>query len=125
MKRLTRSKKDKKLCGVCGGIARYFDMDSTIVRLLFLLALGLNIILYIILAFVIPQSEEDEEVIVIEKRLTKSKKNKKLCGVCGGIAEYFGMDQTIVRVLFILFFVFGGIGLWTYIACAIVMPKAL
>jgi phage shock protein PspC (stress-responsive transcriptional regulator) len=58
--KLTRSYSDKMLSGVCGGIARYFNIDATIIRILFVLAtifgLGSPIIIYIILALLIPQS---------------------------------------------------------------------
>ena len=57
MKKLYRSTHDKKIAGVCGGIAEYFDMDPTIVRLLWVLAsfvVGCGILAYIICAFVIP-----------------------------------------------------------------------
>ena len=46
----------------------------------------------------------------MEKKLCKSKDNKKLCGVCGGIAEYFGIDATIVRLILVLLVVFAGVG---------------
>lgn len=55
-KKLYRSEKDKMIGGVCGGIAEYFDIDSTIVRVLFVLLLlsGSGFLLYIILLVVIP-----------------------------------------------------------------------
>lgn len=57
-KKLYLSSTDKKLAGVCGGIAEYFDLDSTLVRLgwvIFCLAGGSGIIGYIIAAFIIPR----------------------------------------------------------------------
>ena len=60
-KKLYRSSNDKKICGVCGGIAEYFDIDSTIVRIIYIVLSLLpgvpGILLYIILAFVIPQDD--------------------------------------------------------------------
>ncbi len=58
----------------------------------------------------------------MEKKLYKSVKDKKLCGVCAGIAEYFGIDSTLVRLAWIVFCVLGGAGLLAYIIAAIVMP---
>ncbi|MBR6206635.1 MAG: PspC domain-containing protein [Oscillospiraceae bacterium] len=58
------------------------------------------------------------------KRLTKSSADRKLAGVCGGIAEYFDIDPTIVRIAWVLFCCLGGSGLLAYIICAIVMPEA-
>lgn len=56
------------------------------------------------------------------KQLTKSLSDKKLTGVCGGIAEYFNIDPIIVRIAFIIL-VFGyGVGLLAYILLAILLP---
>lgn len=57
------------------------------------------------------------------KKLCKSSNDKKLAGVCGGIAEYFGIDSTIVRLALIVFCCMGGSGLLAYILAAIVMPE--
>ena len=61
-KKLYRSESDKKICGVCGGIAEYFDIDSTVIRLLWILAtlfFGSGIFCYIIYALVIPINREE------------------------------------------------------------------
>lgn len=59
------------------------------------------------------------------KRLYKSTKDKKLDGVCGGLAEYFDMDSTLVRVTFAALVVFTGIfpGVILYIVLAVIMPR--
>lgn len=59
----------------------------------------------------------------MEKRLRKSNREKKLCGVCGGIAEYFGIDPTIVRLIWVVLFFAYGVGVLAYIIAAIVMPE--
>ena len=57
------------------------------------------------------------------KKLIRSSQDKKISGVCGGIAEYFGIDSTLVRILFLaLLFVFGGGGI-LYLICLICMPE--
>lgn len=56
------------------------------------------------------------------KRLTKSSSSRMLCGVCGGLAEYFNIDPTIVRIVFALFGCTGG-GIIAYIAAAVIMPE--
>ena len=58
------------------------------------------------------------------KRLTKSSGDLKIAGVCAGIAEYFDLDPTLVRIGWVLFCCLGGSGLLAYIICAIVMPEA-
>lgn len=56
------------------------------------------------------------------KRLYKSSVNYMLCGVCGGIAEYFNIDPTWY-VLRVILTCFGGAGIWAYIIAAIIIPK--
>ena len=58
----------------------------------------------------------------MKKRLYKSREEKKLCGVCGGIAEYFELDPTIIRLAWVAFTLLGGSGIIAYIIAAIVMP---
>ena len=53
------------------------------------------------------------------KRLYKSTVNCMLCGVCGGIAEYFDIDPTLVRLAWVILTCFGGAGIWAYIIAAI------
>ena len=48
---------------------------------------------------------------------------KMLCGVCGGISEYFDIDPTIVRVIWVLAAVCGSLGFWAYVVCALIVPK--
>lgn len=59
----------------------------------------------------------------MKKRLYKSIIDKKLCGVCGGIAEYFEIDSTIIRLAWVLFTALGGSGIIAYIVATLVMPK--
>ena len=58
----------------------------------------------------------------ITGRLHKSRKDKKVAGVCGGIAEYLKVDSTIVRLIFMLMFFGWGTGLLAYIVSAIIFP---
>lgn len=59
----------------------------------------------------------------MEKKLYKSSKNKMIDGVCAGIAEYFNIDPTLVRIGLVLFSAMGGAGILAYIIMAIVMPR--
>lgn len=56
------------------------------------------------------------------KKLYKSRKDKKICGVCGGLADYLGIDSTIMRLIMFVFIWCVGIGLIVYIAAALIMP---
>ncbi len=57
------------------------------------------------------------------KKLTKSN-NKMICGVCAGIAEYFDMDVSLVRLITLCLIAFAGLSIWVYIIAAIVLPDA-
>ena len=59
----------------------------------------------------------------MEKKLYKSNQNKMLDGVCGGIAEYFGIDPTVVLLILALFSLMGGCGILAYIIAAIIIPR--
>ncbi len=56
------------------------------------------------------------------KRLYKDRQNQMLCGVCAGVAEYFNIDVTLVRLLFVALGLAGGSGVLFYIIAAVVMP---
>lgn len=59
------------------------------------------------------------------KKLFRSNTDKRLCGVCGGIAEYFELDPTIIRLLWVVLTLFSTVfpGVLAYIICALVVPK--
>ena len=58
-----------------------------------------------------------------KKKLYKSRKNKMIGGVCGGLAEYLNMDPTLIRLGWVLFCALGGSGIIAYIIAAIIIPK--
>lgn len=57
------------------------------------------------------------------KRLYKINEGKLVDGVCGGIAQFFGLDPTLIRLAWILFCAMGGSGIPAYILCAIIIPR--
>lgn len=59
-----------------------------------------------------------------QKKLKKSATDCKICGVCGGIAEYLNVDSTVIRLLAVLLVCTAGSGLFAYIVAAIIMPEA-
>lgn len=59
----------------------------------------------------------------MKKRLYKIEEGKKLCGVCGGIAEYFDVDPTLIRLLWVILVLCAGTGILAYIVAAIIMPN--
>ena len=57
------------------------------------------------------------------KRLYKSRNNKMICGVCAGIADYFNIDPSVVRVLWAVLALAAGTGVLAYMACAVILPE--
>ena len=61
----------------------------------------------------------------MKKKLYKSATDRKICGVCGGIAEYLNLDSTVVRLVAVLLAVFAGSGILAYIIAALIIPDNL
>jgi len=59
----------------------------------------------------------------IHGRIHKSARDKKICGVCGGIAEWLGIDPTIIRIVWALLAFGWGTGVLLYFICAFVLPE--
>lgn len=64
-----------------------------------------------------------EEEIMNDRKLRKSSVDRKIDGVCGGFAEYFGIDSTWVRLFWVIFTLAGGSGIIAYIVCMLIMPN--
>ena len=58
------------------------------------------------------------------KKLCKSNTNRKICGVCGGIAEYLNADPTLIRLAFVIVGMAAGSGILAYLLAAVIMPDA-
>ena len=59
----------------------------------------------------------------MEKKLYRSVTDKKIAGVCGGFAQYFGVDSTVIRLALVLFVLLGGAGVLFYLICMFVIPE--
>lgn len=59
----------------------------------------------------------------MKKKLYLSETDKKIAGVCGGLAEYFGIDSTVVRILWVLLSIFFGSGIIAYLIAWLLIPK--
>ena len=103
-KRLFRNENDKIIGGVCGGLANYFNLDSKVVRIIFLivaLAFGTGLLAYLILWIAVPSSAS-AEIGGTRKKLFRDPDDKLIAGVCSGIGNYFGVSAWIPRILFLL-----------------------
>lgn len=58
----------------------------------------------------------------MEKRLYRSRDERMIWGICGGMGKFFGIDPTIVRILWVLSLFFGGFGILAYIVLRFVIP---
>ncbi len=117
-KKLFRDENNKVMGGVCAGIANYFGIDPMIVRILFVIFIGITFWVYFILWIAVPGSSS----LVIgsqRKRLFRDLDNKILAGVCSGLAQYFAVQVWVPRILFLIpFFSFvfhwGNWGWWNF-----------
>jgi phage shock protein C len=131
-KRLERSVTDRQIAGVCGGLGVYFGLDAVLVRVLWIIlsvvpgAILFGLIAYIAAWLLIPETPNGEPATT-QRRLRRSATDSKLAGVCGGMAEYFGVDSTPVRLLWVILSIFPGAiicGVIAYAVAWLVMPVA-
>jgi len=132
VKRLTRSRADGKIAGVCAGIADYFEVDPVLVRaawVVFSIVPGAiigGVLAYLAAWLVMPESADTFSVA--GPRLTRSSADRKIAGICGGIAEYFGVDSTPVRLLWVILSILCGAvigGVIAYVIAWILIPRRL
>ena len=60
----------------------------------------------------------------MNKKLHKSSTNKMICGVCGGLGEFFGIDPTIIRLIWAILGLLGGTGIVAYLIAAVIIPTS-
>jgi phage shock protein PspC (stress-responsive transcriptional regulator) len=119
-----------RIAGVCAGIAEYFDADVTLIRLAWIVltivpgAFFGGVLAYV-LAWVIMPDMNPAPSTTAGRRLMRSTYDRKVAGVCGGLAEYFGVDSTAVRVLWAVLSVVPGaivFGIVAYLVAWFIMP---
>lgn len=110
--KLYRDSSNRIIAGVCSGIAEYFKIDPIIVRVLFFIAVPLNLIVYIIFWIGIPSKDFDPD---LRKILYRDKENGIIGGVAKGLSNYLKIDANIIRVVFVISLFFGGAGLLFYL----------
>jgi phage shock protein PspC (stress-responsive transcriptional regulator) len=132
-RRLTRRPAEGKLGGVCAGIAAYFNTDPTWVRLLWVIlsvvpgvVIG-GLIAYLVAWVLLPAEGAAAPRPAAVQRLRRSATDRKIAGVCGGLAEYFGVDSTLVRIAAVVLAIYPGAvicGVLVYLLAWFVMPSA-
>ena len=119
--KLYRDSSNRIIAGVCSGIAEYFKIDPIIVRILFFIAVPLNLIVYIIFWIGIPSKDFDPD---LRKILYRDKENGVIGGVSKGLSNYLKIDANIIRVVFVVSLFFGGAGLLFYLLLWIFTKEA-
>jgi phage shock protein PspC (stress-responsive transcriptional regulator) len=128
--RLVRLPEYGKLGGVCAGIAEYLDSDVTLVRLAWVIlsivpggVIG-GLAAYAAALIIMPVASAPREAP--RARVMRSKMDRKIAGVCGGLAEYLNVDSTVVRLMWaVLTIVPGAIvfGVAAYLIAWLVVPE--
>jgi phage shock protein PspC (stress-responsive transcriptional regulator) len=124
-----------RIAGVCAGIAEYLDADVTVVRLVWVIlsivpgAFIGGLIVYLAAWIVMPASDRTEAPVMPfgRRRLLRSRADRKIAGVCGGIADYLQVDPTAIRVLWVILAIFPGtiiMGLIAYLVAWFIMPES-
>jgi phage shock protein PspC (stress-responsive transcriptional regulator) len=102
--KLFRNTDDKILAGVCSGLANYLGIDPVIMRILFVVFLGVLLWVYVLLWIIVPAKSVQSN---ITKRLYRSADQRVIGGVAAGIAAYFNIEVWVPRLIFVLPFVIG------------------
>jgi phage shock protein PspC (stress-responsive transcriptional regulator) len=132
-KRLYRNSSAGRIAGVCAGIAEYFDADVTLVRLawvVFSIVPGSfvgGLIAYIAAWAIMTDSSAPASAQAETRRLTRSTTDRQIAGVCGGLAEYFTLDATLVRVVWAILTIIPGcivLGIVAYLVAWFIMPDS-
>ncbi len=132
IRRLTRSRTQGVIGGVCAGLADYFAVDVVLVRLLFVIlsiagAIIGGVIVYVAAWFIMPEGTDQVAPVADGRVLRRSPSDRQIAGVCGGMAEYFGVDSTAVRLLWVVLSIFVGAiigGVIAYALAWLIIPRA-
>ena len=132
VRRLTRSRSNGQIAGVCAGLAEYLDVDVVFVRAAWVVlsivpgAVIGGVLAYLGAWLVMPEATEPDSA-PSARRLTRSMTDKKIAGVCGGLAEYFGVDATPIRLIWVILSIFCGAvigGVIAYVVAWAIIPPA-
>ena len=132
-RRLRRIPAQGNIAGVCAGLAAYFDVDVTIVRLAWIVlsivpgcVIG-GVIAYVAAWAIMPADSTVSAPDLMRSRLRRSSKDAMIAGVCAGIAEYLDVDPTVVRLACVMLAIVPGaivLGVIAYLAAWLIMPSA-
>jgi phage shock protein C len=129
-RRLVRVPAHGRLGGVCAGIAEYLDADVTLVRLVWVILsvvpggfIG-GLVAYLAALMIVPVS--NAAAAAPRARVMRSTLDRKVAGVCGGLAEYMDVDSTVVRLVWAVLTIVPGaivLGVAAYLVAWFVVPE--
>ena len=122
---MRRDKQNAILGGVCAGLAKYFGMSILLMRILFLIGviwLGAPILIYLLLWLLMP-GEEPGKSLLDDLKLERDQENGILGGVCAGLGQAFGINVTVLRLIWVFTVLYFGFGIIPYVILWILMPK--
>ncbi|MCH9621413.1 MAG: hypothetical protein S4CHLAM20_08330 [Chlamydiia bacterium] len=127
MKRIYRERFDKKIGGVCGGLAQYFQVDASIIRILWVLLTmlsgGIFVLVYLLCWAILPLGPK-AYVMANYKKLYRSRKDRRVSGICGGLGKFFKLDSNILRlILVVVTFMTAFIPIVLYIVGTYIIPE--
>jgi len=128
MKKLYRDRWNKKLGGVCGGLGAYFNIDPAFIRFLFIISLvcsmGLTFILYLV-GWILMPAGPAAYIQPKGRQLYRSRKDRKIGGICAALARYFRIDPTWMRIAFVVVTLLTGFfpGLVVYFLAGLAIPE--
>ena len=131
-KRLYRNSAAGRIAGVCAGIAEYLDTDVAVVRLAWIVLsivpggfVG-GLVAYIAAWAIMPDASAPVGADAGARRLFRSSVDRKIAGVCGGLAEYLGADSTVVRLIWAILAIVPGavvLGIAAYLVAWFIIPS--
>jgi phage shock protein C len=131
-RRITRIPEEGQIGGVCAGVAAYVDADVTLIRLAWVilsivpgLLIG-GVLVYAVCWILLPCATTYERHVYRGRRLTRTVVDRQIAGVCGGLAEYLGVDATIVRIITAVLAIYPGAivgGIIAYLIGWMVIPE--
>jgi phage shock protein PspC (stress-responsive transcriptional regulator) len=130
--KLYRNPTNQSLGGVCSGIGYYFNIDSSIVRFLFVVAsffFGSSALIYLLLWIFVPKATNTEDVKALvdfeinnPNKLYRNQPTKVIAGVCSGLAIHLGLEIWIVRLLFVVGLLVFGFSILGYLLAWLIIP---
>lgn len=129
MRKLYRSRYDRKIAGICGGLGHYFRIDPVFIRLILIFICVLTafipiLIVYLISALILPLEPVNTPAFEF-KRLYRAHNDRFIAGICGGLARLLKMDPSVLRLIMIVIALVSGVApmIIAYLVGWLIIPE--